>query len=289
MTRPIDLLRQGRKEELWQMCCGFLDLNLEQFMAIQKRLLLEQIGLLKNCELGRKVMRGAMPETIEEFREQVPLTTYADYLPELEEQREDVLPSKVARWTKTSGRSGEYKVKWVPVSEDFASEYEKVCAGFVILAFCHGRGDISRIKEHLKVLYTMGPPVYGSGFAAYVAQQALGFDLLPSQADGMAFAERIKVGFSEALYQGLDAFGGLSSVLIGVGEQIKQQSKKPDMRSLTAHPSALVRLIRGKVRSKAARRPMLPRDLWSVKGIIGAGTDSAVFRSRVVELWGRRL
>jgi len=96
MTRPIDLLRQGRQEELWQMCCGFIDLSLEQFMTIQKRLLLEQIELLKSCELGRKVMRGAMPGTVEEFREQVPLTTYADYLPELLEQREDVLPAKPA-------------------------------------------------------------------------------------------------------------------------------------------------------------------------------------------------
>jgi len=41
--------------------------------------------LLKGCELGRKVMRGAMPETVEEFREQVPLTIYGDYLPELSE------------------------------------------------------------------------------------------------------------------------------------------------------------------------------------------------------------
>jgi len=38
MTRPIDLLRQGRKEELWQMCCGFIHLSREQFMAIQKEL-----------------------------------------------------------------------------------------------------------------------------------------------------------------------------------------------------------------------------------------------------------
>ncbi|GAH14082.1 unnamed protein product, partial [marine sediment metagenome] len=88
MTSPVDLLREGRKEELWQMCCGFIYLSLEQFMAIQKRLLLEEIELLKNSELGRRVMRGAMPETVEEFREQVPLTTYSDYLPELVEKRE---------------------------------------------------------------------------------------------------------------------------------------------------------------------------------------------------------
>jgi len=96
MPRPIDLLKQEREEDLWRMCCGFINLSLEQFMIIQKRLLVEQIGLLKGCELGRKMMRGAMPETVEEFREQVPLTTYTDYLPELEERKEEILPAKPA-------------------------------------------------------------------------------------------------------------------------------------------------------------------------------------------------
>ena len=45
MTRPIDLMREGRRDELWQMCCGFLDLSLEQFMTMQNRLLEEQIKL----------------------------------------------------------------------------------------------------------------------------------------------------------------------------------------------------------------------------------------------------
>src|SRR4030043_404440 len=98
---------------MWQMCCGFLDLSLEQFMGIQKRLLLEQIGLLKNCELGRKIMHGAIPETVDEFRQQVPLTTYIDYCPELTEKREDVLPATPGRWVRTSGRSGEYSAKWM--------------------------------------------------------------------------------------------------------------------------------------------------------------------------------
>jgi len=288
MTRPIDLLRQGRREELWQMCCGFIDLSLEQFMTIQKRLLLEQIELLKNCELGRKVMRGAMPETVEEFREQVPLTTYADYCPELLERREDVLPARVARWVKTSGRTGEYKEKWIPMSEDFFCEYEKVCGGFTLLAFCHDRGDVSQVKEHLKVLYTMGPPDYGSGLAGYLAQQAIGYDLLPSHAEGMSFVERIKAGFGEALYQGLDAFGGLPSVLVSVGEQLKQGSGNVDIRPLLAHPKALLRVTGGLIKSKLARRPMLPKDLWSVKRIVGGGTDSAIFKRRVEELWGKR-
>ena len=152
MTRPIDLLRQGRKEELWQMCCGFIDLSLEQFMVIQKRLLLEQIKLLKGCELGRKVMCGATPETVEEFREQVPLTVYGDYLPELREKREDVLPAKVARWVRTSGKTGEYTVKWVPMSEDFARESEKFGGAIVLLSTCAGRGDASKVNEHFRLL-----------------------------------------------------------------------------------------------------------------------------------------
>jgi len=287
MTRPIDLLRQGRKEELWQMCCGFIDLSLEQFMAIQKRLLLEQIELLKNCELGRKVMRGAMPTTVEEFREQVPLTTYSDYLPELVEKREDVLPAKVFMWVRTSGYTGEYDIKWVPMSESFSRECEKVAGGTLILSCCNGRGDTSNVKEHIKSIFTLGPRPYASGAIGYLVQQAVGYDVLPSNAEGMSFEERIKAGFEEALYRGLDGFGGLSVVLVTVGEQIKQQSRGVNIRPLLSHPKALFRVAKALIKSKRAHRPMLPKDLWSIKGIGGGGTDTEVFKERIKELWGR--
>jgi len=130
----IELLRQGRNEELWQMGCGFISLNTEQFMAIQKRLLLEQIELLNHCAFGNKVMRGAWPETVEEFRQQVPLTTYADYCPDLAEQREDILPRKPALWVHTSGRSGEYPCKWVPITPAYAHELGQVMCGLAIFS-----------------------------------------------------------------------------------------------------------------------------------------------------------
>ena len=119
MTSPLELLRQGQKEELWQMCCGFLNLSLQQFMDIQKRLLLEQIELLRNSEMGRRMLGGAMPDTVEEFRQQVPFTTYSDYLPELVQKREEVLPTKPAMWVHTVGRIGEYNFKWAPLSARF--------------------------------------------------------------------------------------------------------------------------------------------------------------------------
>jgi len=83
MATVGELLKQGRYEELWGRCCGFIDLSLEDFMKIQRRLLSEQLELLKRCELGRYIMNGADPYNVEEFREQVPLTTYDDYAPYL--------------------------------------------------------------------------------------------------------------------------------------------------------------------------------------------------------------
>ncbi len=288
MARPIDLLRQGKKKELWLDCCGFIDLSLAQFMGIQNRLLLEQIDLLKGSAIGEKVMRGAKPETVEEFRRQVPLTVYADYCPDLQERREYVLPAKPARWVKTSGYSGTYEVKWVPWSERFEAECEKVCAACALLAISQSRGDTSKVREHMKVLYTVGGPEYASGAVGELTRRAFDFDFLPSNAEGLTFTERIKAAFAQALDEGLDAFGGLPSVLAVVGDQMRDEPKKPDVRFLVAHPKAALRLGRGLLRSRLARRPMLPKDLWDLKVIMGGGTDSAIFKEKVEGMWGRR-
>ena len=72
MPTVKELMRAGRKDELWQMCCGFLDLNTEQFMSIQNRLLLEQIELLNNSAIGKKIFKGTMPQSTEEFRRRAP-------------------------------------------------------------------------------------------------------------------------------------------------------------------------------------------------------------------------
>jgi phenylacetate-coenzyme A ligase PaaK-like adenylate-forming protein len=41
------------------------------------------------------------------------------------------------------------------------------------------------------------------------------------------------------------------------------------------------------MKSKVARRPMLPRDIWSLKGVVGGGTDTTIFRDKIREMWGR--
>ena len=289
MPKAIELLQQGRNEELWQMCCGFLSLNLEQFMTIQKRLLLEQLGLLNRCALGKKIMRGAKPETVEEFREQVPLTTYTDYCPELEEKREGVLPAKPALWVHTSGRSGEYSCKWVPMTQAYSREMSILMYGIGNLSNCKGWGDTSDIPERPKLVYSVAPRPYVSGAMASMLEQQTPVDYLPAleEAEALSFEERVKLGFKQALSQGLDYFFGLSMVLVVVGNKFSQSSDKVDIRPLLSQPKALFRLTKGLLKSKLARRTMLPKDLWSVKGIISSGLDSWVYRDRIKELWGR--
>jgi len=294
VSKIQELLRQGRHEELWQMCCGFIDLSLEQFMAMQKRLLLEQIELLKNCKLGTKLMRGAMPETVDEFREQVPLTTYADYYPELPEQREDMLPGKPVLWQHTSGRSVEYGLrlipyKWTPVTSRFRDELGVLMYGIGIIASCKWRGDISGAREHAKIVYTVAPRPYTSGVLTYIMNEEITPEFLPplEEAEKMSFEDRIELGFRQALSRGIDFFFGVPVVLVVVGEKLSQQSQNRDIKPLLSQPKVLLRLVKGMLKSKMARRPMLPRDLWSVGGIMCGGTDCAVLKEKIRKLWGR--
>lgn len=271
------------------MCCGFLNLSLEQVMTIQKRRLIEQIRLLSRSALGRKLMPGPRPETVEEFRRRVPLTTYADYCPELLEKREDILPVKPSLWVRTSGRSGEYPCKWVPVTPAYAHEMSVIMYGIGMLAGCKKWGDVSALPKYPNIVYTVAPRPYVSGAMASMLGLQTAVNYLPPMrlAERLSFEGRVRLGFKQALSQGFGYFFGLSMVLVTVGDKFSQSSKKVNIRPLLSKPRALLRLTRGLAKSKLARRPMLPRDLWSIKGIISSGLDSWVYRDRIKELWGR--
>jgi hypothetical protein len=289
MPRAVELLRQGRNEELWQMCCGFLGLRIGEFMDIQKRLLLEQLELLNKSELGKKIMRGAEPRTVAEFRRRVPLTTYKDYCPELLEKKENILPAKPVFWVHTSGRSGEYPCKWVPITEAYAHEMSVLMYGIGMLSSCNGPDDTHKLPERPKLVYTVAPRPYMSGAMADILGLQTPLDYLPAleEAESLSFEDRVRLGFQQALTKGFDYFFGLSMVLVAVGEKFKESSTKINIRDMLFQPRVLLRLTKGLVKSQLARRPMLPKDLWAVRGIIGSGIDSWVYQDRIKELWGR--
>ena len=288
MAKIAELLRQGRHEEVWRRCCGFIDLSLEDFMKIQKRLLLEQLELLGKCELGNHIMNGLRPRSVEEFREQVPLTTYADYTPYLLKRRKDVLPEKPILWQHTSGRSGEYPFKWVPVTNRQYHAMGPALFSSLIFSSCKQKGDIT-LKEHDKYLYALAPPPYLSGVGGRRVDEERLLDFLPplDAAEKMEFADRVQQGFKLALFEGMDIFGGIASVLVAIGERFSQGNGNIDIKPFLRKPKALFRLIKGFAKSKLAHRPMLPKDVWSLKGVVGGGTDTAVFRDKIKEMWGR--
>ena len=290
MPSAIELLREGRKKELWERCCGFIDLSLEEFIAFQRRLLLEQIELLKNCELGQKVMRGVIPRSVEEFREKVPLTNYADYTPYLPEKREDALPLPPINWQRTSGRSSQHSFKWIPVTKRLADEMAPTFLAPLIFATCKDRGDIALV-ENEKFLYLLAPPPYASGSWVRWGAQEFPFIYLPplEEAEAMPFRQRVEKGFELAFKEGVSIIFGISSILVAVGQQFSQGSNRKDINilSLLSQPSLCFRLGKALLKSKLDHRQMLPRDVWSVKGLIMGGTDASVYREKIKEMWGR--
>jgi hypothetical protein len=288
MPRALELLRENKTDELWQRCCGFIDLDMEQFMTIQHQLLLEQIELLKRCELGDKVMRGAKPNSVEEFREQVPLTTYGDYLPYLSEKREVGLPEKPILWQRTSGRSSEYSCKWVPFTERMYRELGDACLGIMLLASCRERGDII-FEEHDKLLYALAPPPYASGcWGRRMVEEEI-FDFLPpvDEAEKMEFQQRIEEGFKMGMAEGIDIMFAIASVLVAVGERFGQGGSLKRVMSLLNKPGLVLRLSKAMLKSKLARRPLLPKDIWPLKALISTGTDSNIYREKIKNMWGK--
>ena len=64
-------LKKHQYNEIWQQYCGFLDLSMEGYMKIQRRLMEEQIQLWSNCGLGQSILKGKHPKNLEEFRKMV--------------------------------------------------------------------------------------------------------------------------------------------------------------------------------------------------------------------------
>lgn len=283
------LLENQRYGELWQLCCGFLDLDIKQFMQVQNNLLLEQIEMFKKCELGQRLLRGAKPSTVDEFRRQVPLTTYKDYCPELIEQNECVLPAKPVDWIQTSGKGGEYPFKWVPLSERFWEEAGIAFSAIAILGSCRYKGDIN-LKDGMKLLHAASQPPTLTGAVAHRLSEDVGFKYLPSLelADKLGFEEKVQMGFNLSLSQGMDGFFGLAGVLVAIGKKFQQGSGKTSKLKLLKQPGAFLRLTRGMIKSKSQGRQILPKDIWKLKVITSMGTDCTVFRDKIEQLWGRK-
>lgn len=289
MKTHSELFKQGRKEEIWAKYCGFLDLNVDEFMEIQEHLLLEQIGLLGKSMMGRMLMGDIIPKSIEEFREVVPYTTYKDYLGYIDEKREDVLPRKPHVWAHTSGRSGEYKFKWVPITKQMYDKFADAVIGSMIMSAVSRRGEIN-LELNDNVLVATAPPPLITGFFVHSISDSIDLQFLPpiEISDQVDFQERIALGFDLAMKNGADFFYGISSILVRVGERFEEGSGTTKISLGLLRPGVLYRLIKGLITSKIKNTPMLPKYIWNLKGIITGGTDTSIYRDQIDYYWGKK-
>jgi hypothetical protein len=278
-------LVKSEYDRVWRKYCGFLDLDLPQFMSIQESLLLQQLENISGCPLGKRLIGGRAPASVEDFRHTVPLTTYEDYRPELESADVPFLPEEPHVWASTSGAGGGYRR--VPYTlEAYHRSLENLLSVF-ILACSRQRGQ-SSLVEGDRVLYNVAPPPYLSGILAAGGEKVFGLRSVmpPDMHDGMDFRDKITRGFEMSLRTGVDIIVAMTSVLVKTGNEFNQMSRKGGLSRHLMHPGELMRVLRGLVRSKLENRKVLPKDLWPVKALIGWGMDTSVYRDLVYRYWG---
>ena len=274
------------EKKIWQRYCGFLDLSLDEFMEIQNRLLMEQIELVSNSILGKKILQGNLPRSVKEFCSIVPLTTYADYEPYLSEQREDVLAEKPYFWCHSSGRGG--KFKWFPYTHQATDVITKRGLALFILASAHSKDEIN-FRPGGRALLMLPPRPYLSGSLLYYISKQFSVCVIPPQEESeeLTFQDRITKGFGMSLRTGVDVICAIASVLVKMGETMSEQAQGIKLKPSMLRPSVLMRLAGAYLRSKAARRSMLPKDLWRAKALLVGGTDASIYKEKIAYYWGQ--
>lgn len=275
------------EEEKWKRYCGFLDLSLEEFMQIQERLLLDELDEVSNTELGQKILHNKKLATVDEFRRLVPLTTYDDYESYLDEKRDNVLAEQPYAWLRTSGRSG--APKWIPYTERFFNEIVRHVVSAFILACASEKGEVN-LKQGERMVCNFPPYPYAAGVFMTSISQAMNLHLMPplKLAEKMDFQGRIEKGFLMALRDGVDIVASISSVVIRIGESFSSRAAGMKFSPSMLHPSILYRITRAFIRSKLEGRSMLPQDLWPAKAVLAAGTDTTIYRDKIIHYWGKK-
>jgi hypothetical protein len=290
METLLEMYRRRDMKGIWKRYCGFLDLTTEEFQAAQDRLLVEQFTAWQNSRLVKRIFGGTIPTSLQEFRDRAPLTTYEDYADVLLARKEEDLAEPTYEWIHTSGRSGQYEHKWIPVTRRMYADISDASLGIFIHGTCTRRGEI-RIRERDRMIFALAPLPFISGLAMRAIHEQFNFRIWPpyEQAITMDYFPRIKEAIRLSYIEGLDYFWGITSLAIAISEQFENAGKSgrnEEMRALLRNPKVLLRLAKGFVKAKLRGAPLRPRDIWNVKGVLVGGMDTSIFRERIRTLWG---
>ena len=285
MEDVLERWRRGYTSPIWQHCCSFLDLSLEEFIDVQKHKWKEQMARLCACQLGRSIVGDTPPRDLAEFKEKVPFTTYDDYEPYLTERREDVLPEKPYIWACSSGIGG--RIKWVPLTRAmYDVTIDSLFAAF-LLATAKRRGVFS-LRYNDILFCGVAPPPWGSGVAFFGIVEKYGLRTVPTLEQVKSIDTlglRAIAGFQAALRHGLHVIPAFPSSLVTIGDNFEGAARS----AISWHQlSGAYRILKGLLKSNIARRPMLPRDVWNLKAVMAFGADLQAFEKKIEWQWGKR-
>ena len=278
-------------ETAWRRFCGFLEFSRDASLDVQRRLLRDQICLVKDSPVGQRFMSAMQHDTVDEFRRRVPLTTYADYADLLEPDAPARMSSNGYMWAYTA--TGPGNGKWVPYT---ARGYERVLDNVMaamLLAAAAWPGRVA-IRPGDVAMYNVPPRPYLSGLAAFGMAERFGLRgvLDPATSEALDFKARVTAGFEEALRGRVDIIISLTSILTKVGARLEHSTPHgtgsgTPRAGARLNGRAAYRLARAKIKSTLAGRTIWPKDLWSAKAIVGWGLDTGFFSERIERYWGR--
>ncbi|MCH8115494.1 MAG: GH3 auxin-responsive promoter family protein [Chloroflexi bacterium] len=275
----------------WERFTGFRNLTVEQFCEIQEQLLVEQIRTIGASKLGMRLLRMSKPRSAEEFRENIPFTTYADYTKYLDPIARKDLPSFEYMWVHTSGAQARYK--YVPYTRRAYTRMLDILMGGFLLSTAREQGEV-RIGPGSTIMYNVPPRPYLSGFVAFGMERRFGLKgvLEPAVAEHMEFKTKVRTNFEAAMENKVDLIISMTSVLVTAGEQFddsmarRKNGKKSRGNRAKLSWRAKLKLANAVLKAGLSGRRPRAGDMWDPKGIIGWGVDTPVFRDRVKGYWG---
>lgn len=284
-------LHEYSKAEIWEEYCGFLTLTTEEFMDIQKRLLMEQMEVWCSSPLGQSILKGKKPRSIDEFRAMVPLTTYDDYAPTLLSKQTKALPGEPVLWVRTTWEGGVHPIKVAPYTKGMLDTFKHNVMSCLVLATSREKGefDIS-VTDHM--LYALAPLPFVTGLLPLLFHDEIDIEFLPSvkEAVNMSFKERNVQGFRLGMKKGIEYFFGLGSVLYYVSQSVTSMKggSKKSLREklLSTSPTMMLRYMMAKKTCQRENRELLPKDLFQLKGFMCAGTDNRCYKADLERMWG---
>ena len=198
-------LQKQQYQEIWNQYCGFLDLDMEEYMNIQRRLMEEQISLWSGSTLGKTILKGKTPRSIEEFREMVPLTDYEDYADILLRKQAENLPGNPVIWIQTTWEGGKHPIKVAPYTRSMLDTFRNNVVACLLLATSEEKGHFS-YEEGDKMLYGLAPLPYATGLLPLLLGEETDIRFLPEvkEAVNMSFSQRNKLGFKLALQKDVE-------------------------------------------------------------------------------------